>query len=213
MSRRNDKGRLPPFVPVFTSTLDTPAWKALSHGARSLYVALKRRYNRNTHNNGWIYLSQRDAADEIGSHHNEIARWFRELQYYRFIVMRTPGSLGVEGKGKAPHWRLTELGFMRELPTRDFERWNGQSFTDTKTESRAPFQAHRVLESPHTTVPEMARAQEQERAGDGAHIAGGDRAGNPAHTKYTTPPAQYTTPPAQSGPPSDPRRRASERAS
>lgn len=80
MSRRDhDKGRLPPFVPLLTGTLDARAWRALSHGGRSLYVALKRRYNRDAHNNGWIYLSQRDAADEIGSHHNEIARWFREL--------------------------------------------------------------------------------------------------------------------------------------
>jgi hypothetical protein len=41
------------------STINNPAWKALSHGARSLYVALKRRYSQNLHNNGRIYLSQR----------------------------------------------------------------------------------------------------------------------------------------------------------
>jgi len=43
---RRDKGRLPPFVPLLIATLDTPAWRALSHGARSLYVGLKRRYSR-----------------------------------------------------------------------------------------------------------------------------------------------------------------------
>jgi DNA-binding transcriptional regulator YhcF (GntR family) len=97
---------------VVKETLDAPAWKALSHGARSLYVAVKRRYNSNNHNNGRVWLSQRDAAQEIGSHHNEIARWYRELQFYGFIRMMTPGGLGVHGQGKAPHWRLTEIGYM-----------------------------------------------------------------------------------------------------
>ena len=46
------KERLPPFVPLLIDTLDQPAWRALSHGARSLYVALKRRYNVKVHNNG-----------------------------------------------------------------------------------------------------------------------------------------------------------------
>ena len=125
MSRRQDKGKLAPFVPLIKTTIDSPAWKAMSHGARSLYVALRRRYFQNFHNNGRIYLSQRDAVKEVGSHHNEIARWFRELQFYGFIVMTKGGSLGVEGIGKAPHWRLTELGYMNDLPTRDFERWAG----------------------------------------------------------------------------------------
>ena len=44
---RRDKGRLPPFVPVLKDTMKTAAWKALSHGARSLYVTLKGRYNIN----------------------------------------------------------------------------------------------------------------------------------------------------------------------
>jgi len=188
MIRRRDKGRLGPFVPLLKTTLDAPAWKATSHGARSLYVALKRRYNLNQHNNGWLHLSQREAVEEIGSHHNEIARWFRELQFYGLIVMRTPGCLGVDGRGKAPHWRLTELGYMNEPPTRDFLKWNGQRFTDQKTESRAPFPAHPVPEMARTSVPEIAHTQEQKCAGNGAHIAGRHRAGNGAHTKYTTSP-------------------------
>ena len=93
--------RLP--VGVMKATLSTPAWKALSHGARSLYVAIKCRYNLNNHNNGRLFLSHRDAADEIGSDTKEIGRWFRELQHYGFIVMNEPGCLGVDGRGKAPH--------------------------------------------------------------------------------------------------------------
>jgi hypothetical protein len=44
--KHHDKGRLDPFVPLLIDTLDTPAWRSLSHGAQMLYVALKRRYNR-----------------------------------------------------------------------------------------------------------------------------------------------------------------------
>jgi hypothetical protein len=186
MSRR-DKGKLPPFVPLLKSTLDAPAWKALSHGARSLYVALKRRYNINSHNNGRLFVSQRDAAKEIGSHHNEIARWFRELEFYGFIVKTRGGGLGLDGHGKAPHWRLTELGYVNDpRPTKDFERWDGEKFKDRKTESRAPIPARTVPEMAHTHVPEMAHTPERKCAGNGAHITEGYRAGNGAHTKYTT---------------------------
>jgi hypothetical protein len=125
-----DKGRLPPFVPLFKETLKTPAWRKLSHGARSLYVALKCRYNPNNHNNGRLYLSQRDARREIGSTFKSIARWFRELQHYGFIVQMKPGSLGLNGKGTAPWWRLTEVGYMRDPPTKDFLKWDGTPFVD-----------------------------------------------------------------------------------
>jgi hypothetical protein len=43
------KGRLPPFVPLLKDTMKTAAWKALSHGARSLYGTLKGRYNIKLH--------------------------------------------------------------------------------------------------------------------------------------------------------------------
>ena len=134
MSKHNrDKGKLPPFVPLLKETLDAPAWRAMSHGARSLYTALKRRYNRDIHNNGRIYLSQRTAAEEIGSHTNQVGRWFREIEHYGFAVMVNAGCLGVDGKGQAPRWRLTELGYMNDPPTRDFMRWRpGDVFTDKK---------------------------------------------------------------------------------
>jgi hypothetical protein len=129
MSKR-DKGRLPPFVALLKETLASPAWLAISHGAKILYVALKARYSSNLHNNGRLFISQRDARREIGSSFNEIARWFRELQHFGFIVQTRGGSLGVDGKGKAPHWRLTECGYMRDDPTRDFMKWDGTPFKD-----------------------------------------------------------------------------------
>jgi hypothetical protein len=132
MRSRRDKGRISgPFVPMLKATMKEPAWIALSHGARSLYVALKSRHNSKLGNA--VYLSARVAAQEIGSNKDYVTRWFRELQYYGFIVMVSPGHLGVEGRGKAPHWRLTEEWYLGEPPTRDYQRWDGSSFQEQKS--------------------------------------------------------------------------------
>jgi hypothetical protein len=169
MSARHSKGRLAPFVPLLKDTLSSPAWRATSHGARSLYVALKLRYSSNFNNNGRIFLSQRDAAVELNSHHTQIARWFRELRHYGFIVMTDAGCLGVDGKGKAPHWRLTELGYMHEMPTKDFMRWNGQSFSSKYLEPRAGNPARGAPEIQHSSVLEIQHTQAPNRAGNPAH--------------------------------------------
>jgi hypothetical protein len=140
MSRRKDKGRLAPFVPIDKEMLDSPAWRATSMGARMLYVHLKRRWSFKGRNNGRIFLSQRDAQEELGLRwRDRISRWFCELQFYGFIVMTNAGGLGVDGKGKAPHWRLTELeahggrnGDTLMLPTKDYLKWAGTKFRDDK---------------------------------------------------------------------------------
>jgi hypothetical protein len=153
MSNRDRKGRLPPFVPLLRETLASPAWRAMSHGAKALYVSLKARYNSGHHNNGRIFLSQRDASRELRSSSNQIARWFRELHHFGFIVQTKGGSLGLNGKGTAPHWRLTECGYMNDPPTRDFLKWDGKAFKDgircrsEKTESRNGNPLHLVTEN------------------------------------------------------------------
>jgi hypothetical protein len=134
MKPRRDKNRIAgPFVPLLKDTMKSEAWRAASHGARSLYVALKSRYNSKLGNG--VYLSTRAAETELGSYscRDNVRRWFRELQYYGFIVMVSPGHLGVEGRGKAPHWRLTEEFYQGERPTRDFEKWNGEKFREQKS--------------------------------------------------------------------------------
>ncbi|MGB7042696.1 MAG: hypothetical protein WBD83_24350 [Xanthobacteraceae bacterium] len=77
-------------------------------------------------------------AAEIGSHKDRIARWFRELEHYGFIVMVTGGGLGTEGRGKAPHWRLTEEDYLGRPPTRDFLLWNGRPFQQVKKQNPVP---------------------------------------------------------------------------
>jgi hypothetical protein len=129
MKDRHNKGRISgPFVPMVKATMNEPAWRALSHGARSLYAALKSRYNSKLGNA--VYLSSRAAVKELGSHscRDSIQRWFRELQYYGFTVMVSAAHLGVEGRGKAPHWRLTEEWYLGEPPTRNYQQWDGTVF-------------------------------------------------------------------------------------
>jgi hypothetical protein len=140
-SRKNRDGgdRLQPFVPLFRQTLKSPAYRRLAFGARALFTALRMHCVKN---NGHVYLSQRDAAEEMGHHHrNDIANWFRELAHFGFIVQTEGASLGVDGKGKAPHWRITDM------PTRDgngklasatneFLRWDGVLFEPHVAPSR-----------------------------------------------------------------------------
>jgi hypothetical protein len=137
--KHKDKGRLPPFVPVDLEMMNSPAWRATSHGARWLYMHLKRRWSFRQKNNGRIFLSHLDAVKEMGGTPDSISRWFRELQHYGFIVMTEPGCLGVDGKGKAPHWRLTEAewpggrnGNTWMLPTKNYLKWDGMKFRDDR---------------------------------------------------------------------------------
>ena len=121
------------FVAWRIDTTAAPAWLALSAHARVVYMALKARYNFK--NNGRIHLSVRQAAEKTGFNKDRVARCLRELQYYGFIVMTEPGCLGVDGKGKAPHWRLTELSYMTDPPTADFLKWDGVLFDAQKSTS------------------------------------------------------------------------------
>jgi hypothetical protein len=130
--RKPDKSEL--FVKIMLDVLDAPAWRTVSFGARSLYIALRRGLRNDCSNNGHIFLSQRDAVVELGSKKNRrnLVHWFRELVHYGFIVMMEPGNLGLDGAGRAPHWRLTEASCQDEAPTRDFLKWDGTIFEARK---------------------------------------------------------------------------------
>ena len=130
MSKKRDKGRIGgQFVPLLHEMMDCPAYVAMSHGARCLYHALKRRVPRG---NNRAYLSYRTARKELKASFNKVKEWFAELEHYGFIVLYAHGSLGVDGKGKAPHWRLTELGHVAggggEFPSKEYLRWDGVLF-------------------------------------------------------------------------------------
>jgi hypothetical protein len=147
------------FVQMYHDVMDTPAWQAMSHGARNLYLALKRSYNRKARNNGRIFLSVRDASLMIKANKDIVSYWFKELQHYGFIVMTRQGALGVDGKGKAPHWRLTEHDTADAPATLDFRLWNGKPFPPRKQRRTAwPSNGGPPLEAvPKKTKPCPAR--------------------------------------------------------
>jgi hypothetical protein len=192
------KGRkLPPFVPLIKDTIKTEAWRALSHGARSLYVVLKSRFS-NTRQNA-VYVSTRDAEAELGQHsiRPNVMIWFRELQHYGFIVMVSPAHHGVNGHGKAPHYRLTEEWFLGKAPTRDFLSWDRTAFTEKRKREAPSFAAKNRIRGVHgdstpvTTgtplVPEIVSAAAE--SGDHGDSMSDDKGGDhgASITNLTTP--------------------------
>ncbi len=125
MARTNQTGRakgaMQPFVQVLKPTLKEPAWKALPYGARCLYITLKSYYNGE--NNGRVYLSVRKAAEELDASPTSTEKWFHRLIQHGFIIPTRGGFLGTNGKGTATSWRLTEIGYMGEQPTKDYKDW------------------------------------------------------------------------------------------
>jgi len=165
--KQKPKRHLPPFVPVPKEAIRSLAWRAMSHGARSLFLALMGRYSNNFDNNGRLFLSTRQAAKEIGSGLEEIRSWFRELQHYGFIVMMEPGHLGTQGKGRAPSWRITVLSCKNEPATMDFLKWNGTKFqrrrrSSRKTESRVAFQTRGESEMLPIPVQQIRLSSQEE---------------------------------------------------
>jgi hypothetical protein len=196
------KGRIEgPFVALLKDTIKTEAWKALSHGARSLYVALRSRYNPTTQNA--VYVSTRVAKGELGRHSNlhSVRLWFRELQHYGFIVEVSPAHHGVNGHGKAPHYRLTEAWYLGKAPTRDFLAWEGSPFTEKRKRSTPLFTAKNRIRGDHgvTTlaprgeplVPEIAFA-----AGESGHhaVAMSDQTGGDHGVAITSLTISYADP-------------------
>jgi hypothetical protein len=120
--------------------LKSPAYLQLTFGARALLTALRGHCGNNC--NGHVYLSQRDAEEELGrGSRNDIAKWFRELEHYGFLVMTSAAALGVDGKGKAPHWRITDMPTRNgngqlDSATKEFLRWDGVLFEPHVAPSR-----------------------------------------------------------------------------
>jgi hypothetical protein len=142
MSSRNkiySKGRIQgQFTAVRYEVLDSAAWKQMSMGARMLYIAMIRPLSFNADNNGKIFLSTRDAAEQLGSDQGSICFWYRELEHYGFIVMTQPGAVGPNGK--AAYWRITDVGWGKLdgksiEPTKDYLKWTGEVFERRRPKS------------------------------------------------------------------------------
>jgi hypothetical protein len=206
------------FVPLLHATLDCPAWKVASHGARSLYVALKRRHPRERNT---AFISYRAAQKELTASPGKISEWFAELQHYGFIVLHLPGSLGIDGKGKAPHWRLTELGNtsrasadgLLDPPARDYLRWDGtlfdpSPFRDKRGPKRWDEKQNPVTHVRNTPLPPYVTpplrtyvTPKSESVTDGVHIQANEGVTDGVHISRVTTPCDS---PALSEAPSSP---------
>lgn len=124
MARRKSKRPTPKgaqWVQLINAFRAEPAWKALSSAARVVYIELKGLFNGS--NNGSIEASVRWLAGATGLSKNTVGRALKQLEAYGFIVPMRRGCVGVEGKGEATLWRLTELGYAGERPTKDYRQW------------------------------------------------------------------------------------------
>jgi len=132
MSKRSNKGKLPPFTALFRHTTKTEAWKALSVGAKATYLALQSLHNDKAQNA--VFISARDGVEKYGLGHdrNAIGRWFDELEHYGFIVLVQGAHLGASGKGKSATYRLTDRYHAGKPPTYDFQNWDGVPFEPPK---------------------------------------------------------------------------------
>jgi hypothetical protein len=129
MSKKRKRQSKGPFVAVPKAILEALAWRAMSHGARLLWIELRGRLRNDGLNNGRVFLSHRDAAKAIGTKSKtSIGRWYAENEHYGFLRKTSEGFLGADGRGIAAKFRFTDLAHGTHPPTRDFEKWSSEKF-------------------------------------------------------------------------------------
>lgn len=138
---RKNEAREEQFAKWVRAQCALPSWKALSFPAREAYHHLKIRClgdtaqkNRKvTNNNGSIFRSPRVLAEDMGCSAKTAMAALADLQAKGWIICTVPPELGMSGKGKTAHFRLTMMptgegrGF--QPATREAERWReGRDF-------------------------------------------------------------------------------------
>lgn len=112
-ARQDPRGRKPAaehWTQALRSTMETPAWRAMSLAAQMLHLWLKLEWHGpKANNNGKIRLSVRDAAARLGVGKDKAARAFQELQAKGFLVITEPACLGFSGSAKGPSFEVTEI--------------------------------------------------------------------------------------------------------
>lgn len=106
--RRDERGEH--WTKLIRTTMEEPAWRALSSTAQALYPWLKLEWRGpDANNNGKIRLSCRQAAKCLGVRAETAANAFNDLQAKGFIFQTEAGCLGLTGAAKSPAYELTEL--------------------------------------------------------------------------------------------------------
>lgn len=130
------------FAKMLRSTMQTPAWRALSPMAQALYPWLMLEWHGpKSNNNGRITLSVRQAAQAMGIGINTAARAFHDLQAKGFVVVRKQAQLGIKGVATATEFELTEIALPSDgmRPRRLYLEWQeGADFTVSKAAIHNP---------------------------------------------------------------------------
>jgi len=130
--RKHKRPSLGAYVAVPKRIMDTPAWRAMSPGARLLWIELRRWLRNDGRNNGGVFLVCRDAAKAIGTKSTRsVVRWYAENEHHGFLVKTAHGFLGSDGHGIGDRYRFTDLAHGTHPPTRDYEKWEGELFAYT----------------------------------------------------------------------------------
>jgi hypothetical protein len=156
--RKEDKGRQPPWISVYRHTWKSAAWKILSVGAKALYVELAANYNIKSQNS--VFMSARTGAKQLNADKDCITKWLRELEHYGFIVKVSGPFLGLDGEGKAAHYRLTDRWYAGKEPTYNFQYWTGEIFEPKK---HNPVRKNRT---PRPEKPDIGIAVKKARNGN-----------------------------------------------
>jgi hypothetical protein len=165
--KRKNKG---PYIPLPKAIMATPAWHTMSFGARLLWIELRGRLRNDQLNNGKVFRSCRDAAEALSTKSTRsIVRWYQELEHYGFLHKTNEGFLGSDGHGIAAKYRFTDLAHGTHPPTRDFEKWEGESFVYSPR--RPPRKKHPRKKQNPVSLGDTPRVPR-------GHIRRGSRAGS-----------------------------------
>ena len=131
---------------MIRSTMETPAWRALSPTAQALYPWLKLEWKGvDNNNNGKIYLSVRQAAERMGVSINTAAKAFHDLQAKGFIRVNKVARLGSGGNAKGHSYYLMELRHkiigkdVDKISKQIFREWReGRDFSVIKATTNNP---------------------------------------------------------------------------
>lgn len=107
--RGRQRGQTEHFTKMIRSTMETPAWRALSPKAQALYPWFKLEWRGpQANNNGKISFSVRQAAQALGVADDTANKAMHELQAKGFLVVTQLACMGVAGVGKATCYEITE---------------------------------------------------------------------------------------------------------
>jgi hypothetical protein len=127
-----------------------PAWQALPHPARSLYVELEMLYTGG--NNGEIALSVRQAMERIRCSFNFTCKMFRELEEKGFAKPSQRGSFTWKAR-HATTWILTLHEYQGRPGSKEFMQWKPteKQNTDSPRESDGLAARVRGVAQPYLT--------------------------------------------------------------